>query len=115
MRISDWSSDVCSSDLDVWYQLIRFRLRNRKCCSNRASTCISPFRFLSTFLLPLLSFGGFPGQNSFLPAVRASVATRNVYYVCYIRLIQCSVRSEKKFIQFGVRLLGSEYLHWGSL
>src|SRR3546814_7874878 len=22
MRISDWSSDVCSSDLDAWYRLI---------------------------------------------------------------------------------------------
>src|SRR3546814_18524264 len=35
MRISDWSSDVCSSDLKVWRQLQRERIEVARCTVER--------------------------------------------------------------------------------
>src|SRR3546814_1588725 len=34
MRISDWSSDVCSSDLDI-YNLLKFQRSNQNTCINQ--------------------------------------------------------------------------------
>src|SRR3546814_6458244 len=45
MRISDWSSDVCSSDLRLMVQLRRTRRRNAKCFANGGKTL--PFTALA--------------------------------------------------------------------
>src|SRR3546814_8289442 len=46
MRISDWSSDVCSSDLPTYGVLI-YRLGRRACCSEKLSQQVGTERVLA--------------------------------------------------------------------
>src|SRR3546814_5885423 len=47
MRISDWSSDVCSSDLVAPPSVNRFRLRNEMACHVDKLACRPELRHLS--------------------------------------------------------------------
>src|SRR3546814_1764153 len=53
MRISDWSSDVCSSDLNSW-EVIFTRACNR-CAENSFPLSISPHQLRHTFAVHMLA------------------------------------------------------------
>src|SRR3546814_12403352 len=80
MRISDWSSDVCSSDLDILHKKIRERVKVTSPdirASLKAKGCLSGSLFLASFLIGIECISVFlllHGFDSHEPIRRVEIA-----------------------------------------